>query len=223
MPEGFLYINKPRGISSFAVIYRLRKITNVKRIGHAGTLDPEADGLLIVAVGRGYTKQLTKWLKKDKEYKATIKLGYESSTGDVEGEMKEVNTSLKPKRNEIIKSLKQFVGEISQVPPIHSAIKIGGKRAYDLARKGEVVKMPSREVTIYKLKLLSYNYPDLQILTAVSSGTYIRSLSVDIGSALKTGAYMSALTRTKIDSVDISQSVGLNELNSENWINYLHE
>lgn len=223
MSEGFLYINKPRGISSFAVIYRVRKITGVKRVGHAGTLDPEADGLLIVAVGRGYTKQLTKWLKKGKEYRATIKLGYESTTGDVEGVMTEINTKLKPTEEDVKEALKKFVGEIKQIPSAYSAIKIGGQRAYDLARKGEAVVMPSRDVTVYKLNLLSYNYPEIEALAGVSSGTYIRTLSEDIGRALGTGAFMSALTRTKIDQVDLSDSIALKDLNEENWVNYLHQ
>ena len=216
MNSGFLYINKPAGITSHGVISRLRKITGEKRIGHAGTLDPFATGLLIVAVTRDYTKLLDQWLKKDKSYRATLTLGYESTTGDPEGDLTPISNK-KPSESEIKVVLERFTGKIEQIPPKYSAIKINGKRAYELARKGEEVTIQPREVTIYSIELIRYNYPNLEISVSVSSGTYIRTLGEDIGKKLETGAYLIQLERTSIDHVKLEEAVELDDLNEGNW------
>ena len=220
--NGWLYINKPLGFSSFAVIAKLRRITRIRKIGHSGTLDPLATGLLIVAVGRAYTKQLDKYLKQDKTYRAILKLGYKTETLDAE-KPEEFVSNYKPTLEEIEKVLKEFTGEIQQTPPIYSAIQIDGKRLYKLARegKGDTVEIPSRPVTIYKIKLLEYNYPNLEIEVEVSSGTYIRSLVRDIGESLKAGAYLTGLIRTEIADLKLEEAVDLKDLNEGNWEKYL--
>lgn len=186
------------------------------KVGHCGTLDPFATGLLILVTGK-QTKNAGEFMKKDKVYEATIRLGQVSSTGDPEGEITDFQSvqGLPLEKNaqgrtlsktELGGALKSFVGEIEQTPPMFSAIKINGQRAYKLARKGEVVEIPKRTVTIYSLELIDYTYPELKIRTHVSSGTYIRSLAIDIGEALGTGAYCSELRRTKIADWDVAES-----------------
>ena len=207
--NGILLVDKPIGWTSFDVVAKIRGqirrqyqeqgIKPTKRqlkVGHAGTLDPFATGLLVILLGDA-TKKADEFLKLDKVYEATIRLGQTSSTGDVEGEITDVNDR-QPTEEEIKEVLKRFVGEITQIPPMYSAIKINGQRAYKLARKGEVVDIPERKVTIYSLDLLSYDYPEVRIRTHVSSGTYIRTLAEDIGRDLGVGAYCSALRRIAI-------------------------
>jgi len=174
--EGLYLINKPRGRSSFSIVAQVRRLSGIKKVGHAGTLDPEAEGLLLVLVGKDFTRQAEKYSKLDKTYEFVIKLGEFSSTGDEEGAKTKVS-DLKPTKAEIIKALSNYEGEIEQKPPVYSAIKINGQRAYKLARKGEEVKMPTRKVNIKSIKLLRYNYPFISIEADVSSGTYIRSLA----------------------------------------------
>lgn len=220
--NGWLYINKPVGISSFKVIAILRRITGIKKIGHSGTLDPLASGLLIVALGKKYTKQLDRFLKQDKTYVASLKLGYTTETLDAE--KPEVFVSdYEPSLAEVEEILLKFTGEIEQRPPLYSAIKVGGQRLYKLARqgKGDGVEIPSRQVNIYEIKLLEYKYPFLKIEAKVSSGTYIRSLVRDIGEALKTGAYMSDLQRTELAGVKLLDAIDLEKLSAENWKKYL--
>src|SRR5690606_30827502 len=151
MKSGFLYIDKPAGMSSFGVIRKVRGITGVKRVGHAGTLDPFATGLLIVAVGRDYTKQLTQWLKQDKTYEATLMLGATSTTGDPEGELTMREDVHAPSVERIQAVLAAHTGELQQVPPAHSAIRVNGKRAYELARKGKEVVLAPRTVTVHEI------------------------------------------------------------------------
>lgn len=201
MMDEIIFINKPAGMTSFGVVARLRRVLSKElgkkmKVGHTGTLDPFATGLMIIVTGKE-CKNAGFYTKLDKVYEATIRLGQTSSTGDPEGELTDIS-ALEPSRETIEKVLNQFVGEISQTPPIFSAVKIAGKRAYDLARRGEEVKIPSRQVMIHSLELLDYDYPEVKIRTHVSSGTYIRSLAVDIGEALGTGAYCSQLRRTQI-------------------------
>jgi tRNA pseudouridine55 synthase len=207
--NGILLVDKPAGWTSFDVVAKVRGQLKAQyaargekptkrqlKVGHAGTLDPFATGLLVLLLGDA-TKKADEFLKLDKVYEATITLGATSTTGDPEGQV----TSSKEKvvsSKEIEAVLKKFVGEIQQRPPIFSAIKINGKRAYKLARDGKEVEIPLRNVTIYSIELIDYTYPELKIRTHVSSGTYIRSLAVDIGEALGTGAYCSQLRRTKI-------------------------
>lgn len=194
-------VDKPAGITSFGVVARVRRrlseaLGKKAKVGHTGTLDPFATGLMIIVTGKE-CRNAMQYSKLDKEYEATITLGVTSSTGDPEGELTTVSGT-QPTRDEIEAALRQFTGEIRQRPPQFSAIKINGRRAYDLARKGEVVEMPERTVTVYSLALLEYTYPSLRVRAHVSSGTYIRTLAEDIGTALGTGAYCSALRRTKV-------------------------
>lgn len=194
-------VDKPAGITSFGVVARVRRrlsesLGKKAKVGHTGTLDPFATGLMIIVTGKE-CRNAMQYSKLDKEYEATITLGVTSSTGDPEGALTAVSTT-QPTRVAIDAALRQFTGEIRQRPPQFSAIKINGRRAYDLARKGEVVEMPERAVTVYALELLDYAYPSLRVRAHVSSGTYIRTLAEDIGAALGTGAYCSALRRTKV-------------------------
>ncbi len=229
-----LLVDKPAGLSSFAVVARIRRVlteqvraraislgqTPPKRakVGHAGTLDPFATGLLICLLGSG-TKKAQEFLKLDKKYEATIELGKTSTTGDVEGEIRQVEGSASSKSPlpgispaQVATVVESFKGEILQKVPTYSAVKINGKRAYDLARKGIDVEMPTRKVQIYDIKVLSYEWPYLKISCHVSSGTYIRALGEDIGEKLGVGGYLTELRRTQIGEYKVSEAIGLAEL-----------
>jgi len=204
-----ILIDKPAGISSFGMVARVRaQIRNEAgckiKVGHTGTLDPFATGLLILLSGK-MTKKSSEFLKLDKVYEATIKLGYISSTGDPEGEITRVSDKV-PTRRAIDTVLTDLEGELLQKPPIFSAIKIGGVRAYKLARKGETPDIPARRITIYELKLLDYTYPLLKIHAKVSSGTYIRVLAEQIGDMLGTDAYCLELRRTQVGAFSVKNA-----------------
>lgn len=211
MEDRIILIDKPAGISSFGVVAKVRgklkaELGKKIKVGHTGTLDPFATGLLILLTGK-MTKKSSDFLKLDKTYEATLKLGYTSTTGDPEGEIREYSEISEFCALSDIKSiLSGFIGKITQTPPKFSAIKINGQRAYKLARKGADFKIPSREVTIYNIEILDYNYPELRIRCDVSSGTYIRTLAEDIGKKLGTGAYLTALRRIKIGDYDIKDA-----------------
>lgn len=217
-----MLIDKPVGWTSFDVCAKLRGQIKAEyrargekptkrqlRVGHAGTLDPFATGLLIILLGDA-TKKAGEFLKRDKIYEAEITLGAISTTGDPEGEITAVNDQVLA-RADVEAACRTFVGQITQTPPVYSAIKIGGKRAYKLARDGKDVEIPTRQVTIYSLDILAYEYPHLTIRVHVSSGTYIRSLASDIGEALGTGAYCSALRRTEIRDFSIDQALTVDQ------------
>ena len=207
--DEIIFVDKPAGMTSFGAVARVRRILSAAaghqvKVGHTGTLDPFATGLLILMAGKA-TKQAMAFTKLDKVYEATICLGTTSSTGDPEGELTIHDACPSYSQEEIEATLQSFVGEISQRPPVFSAIKIDGQRAYKLARQGKSVEMPERKVQIYSIELLEYQSPLLKIRAHVSSGTYIRTLSEDIGKQLGCGAYTSALRRTKIADYDINQ------------------
>ena len=208
----FLLIDKPRGMTSHDVVDRVRKITGEKRVGHAGTLDPNATGLLIIGVGRESTKRLWTISAGKKSYVAEICLGEVRDTDDVEGKVISKSKSKRVSLEKIENTLRKFIGEQEQVPPLYSAIKISGRKAYEMARKGKEIKLKPRKVVVYSTKVLDYRYPILKIAAEVSSGTYIRSLARDIGDKLGTGAYLKELRRTRIGKFDIKESVGLEEL-----------
>ena len=215
MTDGILLIDKPAGMTSFGVVARVRRVLSQAagrkvKVGHTGTLDPFATGLMILVVGKE-TKNAMSLTKLDKVYEATITLGHVSSTGDTEGELTAVSDHV-PSREEVERVLETFVGEITQTPPMFSAIKVGGVRAYKLAHKGETVEIPTRKVHIHSLELIDYAYPELKIRTHVSSGTYIRTLAQDIGEALGTGAYCSELRRTEIASHTLAEAKTLEAL-----------
>lgn len=201
MTDGIILIDKPSDMTSFGVVARIRRVLTQQagkkvKVGHCGTLDPFATGLLMLCVGKE-CKNAGAYMKHDKVYEATFRLGQESTTGDPEGELTHIDNRV-PTRDEIEQTLVQFRGDIQQRPPIFSALKIDGVRAYKLARDGKEVEIPLRPVTVHSLEIIHYSYPDLQVRTHVSSGTYIRSLGVDIGRALGVGAYCTQLRRTSI-------------------------
>ena len=221
--NGILLFDKPQGWTSFDVVNKVRRLvqnselntTNKKRfpVGHTGTLDPMATGLLVLLLGT-YTKRAPELTKLDKTYDVTMRLGQTSTTGDEEGE-KTVVSDKQPTQAEIETALQGFVGDIMQVPPIYSAIKINGQRAYKLAREGKEVKMEARPAHIEYIKLTSYEYPLVTFTTYVSSGTYIRSLVEDTGNVLGAGAYMSGLRRTTVGQFDIKDALAIADLSVE--------
>lgn len=215
-PSGLLLIDKPSSISSFDIIRRLRRQTNVRKIGHAGTLDPFATGLMIMLLGSA-TKQAGHFSGLDKTYLAEMTLGATSATGDREGEKTPVS-GRQPTLQGVTAALKRFEGDIMQTPPAYSAIKVNGVRAYKLARQGKTITMPPREVTVYEIKLLDYDYPVVRFEANVSSGTYVRTLAQDIGEELKTGAYLSELQRTRIGDFAVAQAHALDSVDSTNFI-----
>lgn len=213
---GFLMIDKEGGITSHWVVEKLRQITKIKKIGHAGTLDPLATGLLIIGIGKEATKKLSNFLKLDKEYLAKIQLGAVSDTYDAEGEIKELPVAKHPTKEKIIRVLNEFVGETKQIPPSFSAKKIKGKKAYELARKGVKIKLKPVKVKIYKISLLKYTWPELTIEVSCSSGTYIRSLVHNIGEKLGCGGYLKELKRTRIGNLTVKEAKKLSEITPEN-------
>jgi len=215
MTDGILLIDKPAEMTSFGVVARVRRVLSREagkkvKVGHTGTLDPFATGLMIIVVGKE-CKNAGHYTKLDKVYEATFRLGQISTTGDPEGGLTDINSKV-PTQSEIKDVLARFTGEISQRPPIFSAIKINGQRAYKLARDGQEVEIPLRNVTVYSLDLIEYDYPNIKIRTHVSSGTYIRSLAVDIGEALGTGAYCTQLRRTAINDWSVADAKKLSDL-----------
>lgn len=216
--DGVHLIDKPKGWTSFDVVNKIRfsaakerdkKPKNVK-VGHAGTLDPLATGLLIVLVGKEFTKKASEYSKMDKTYEVTMKLGQTSVTGDEEGEKTEISDK-KPSTEEVQEAVNKFEGEIMQTPHSFSAIKVNGQRAYKLARKGKEVVIEPRKVRINSLELTDYTYPLVKFTASVSSGTYIRSLVEDIGKELKTGAYMSDLRRTQIADSSVGSAMKIDK------------
>ncbi len=210
--DSVLFIDKPSNMTSFGVVARVRRrlseqLGKKAKVGHTGTLDPFATGLMIIVTGKE-CRNAGNYSKLDKVYEATVHLGQTSTTGDPEGELTNVSDR-QPTRGEVEAALEPFHGEITQRPPIYSAIKINGERAYKLARRGEVPEVPERTVTVYSLDLIDYSYPYVKIRTHVSSGTYIRTLAEDIGKRLETGAYCEQLRRTKIAnwSVEDAESI----------------
>ncbi len=217
--NGFILVNKPKGVTSHDVVACARKILyslgrDKVKIGHGGTLDPNATGLLILAIGREYTKKLAEIAQKTvKTYEAEIILGSRSSTDDSEGKITKGNDSKNLKTEDIKRVLKSFLGMQKQVPPIYSAVKIKGKKAYELARKGKSIKLAARKIRVYDIRLVSYKYPTVKIVCKVSSGTYIRALARDIGEKIGTGAYLKELRRIRVGRFSIKNAVDINDLN----------
>ena len=218
--QDIILIDKPAGLSSFGVVARVRRRLSMEagkkvKVGHTGTLDPFAAGLLILLANKA-TKLSNQFLKLDKWYETTICLGKTSTTGDPEGEITDQHVEGIPTFEEGKTVVAKFVGKITQTVPVFSAVKINGQRAYQLARRGEAVSMPTRQIEIYAIEILSYNYPELVIRTHVSSGTYIRTLGEDIGKALGVGAYLTALRRTQVGDYQIKNAVKLSDFMGEN-------
>ncbi len=213
--DDIVLIDKPRGISSFGVVAKVRyhlsqQLGKKAKVGHTGTLDPFATGLMILVTGT-MCKRAQEFTKQDKVYQATFVLGKTSSTADVEGKLHQ-RSRQRPSLATIQLAMTQLTGVIWQTPPVFSAIKINGQRAYQLARQGRAVEMPRRQVTIYQLELLDYTYPRLTVRVKVSSGTYIRSLAVDFGRALGVGAYCQTLRRLAIADKTVDKALKFNQL-----------
>lgn len=206
-----LLINKPTGFTSHDVVAVVRKKLNIKKVGHAGTLDPMATGLLIVLVGRDETKQQDAFMAENKEYIAEITLGQISITYDAEGELTVSGNPQGITQEQVHTVLHTFIGAIEQRPPIHSAVHIAGQRSYALARKGKITQdqIPARPVIIHEIELLEFALPKIRIRVACGKGTYIRSLAHDIGQALEVGGYLSALQRTKIGNLSVEDAMEL--------------
>lgn len=213
---GFILINKPSGLSSHSVVNHLRRLSGIKRIGHAGTLDPLASGLMILAIGREYTKQLNSFIKLDKEYRADIFLGGISPSYDGEQKIVSSYSGPKLKKKQIKEAITKYSGTISQRPPIFSAKKIRGQRAYRLARQEKSFETNLQTINISGFKIINYRWPHLKVKISCSSGTYIRSLAHDLGQTLGTGAYLYNLERTAINGFYLKKAVRLKKLNLKN-------
>lgn len=217
--EGILNIDKPQGITSHDVVNRLRRLSGIRRVGHAGTLDPLATGVLLLCIGRA-TRLAEYLVGQPKNYDATVRLGQVTDSFDAEGTIiseHAVNVS----RSDILAAMIPLRGRIQQRAPVYSAIKLQGQPLYKLAREGKKVEAPVREVLIHDLELLAWETPDVQIRVACSSGTYIRSLAHDLGQNLGCGGHITALRRTAIGDFQVSQAVSLDDLNELNWTEYL--
>jgi len=208
--EGILPVNKPPGKTSFSLITALRKKTNIRKIGHAGTLDPFADGVMILLIGKTFTRQADTFLNQDKEYIATLTLGATTTTFDPEGEITSQSDHI-PTLSEINEALTHFQGTFQQIPPMYSAKKVQGKKLYELARKGIEIERKPCTVTA-TTTLLSYDYPTLTLKVACSKGTYIRTIAHDLGQILTCGAYLKKLTRTKCGPYSLEDCVNGQDL-----------
>lgn len=214
---GFLNVYKPSGLTSHDVVAKLRKITKIKQIGHTGTLDPFAEGVLPVCIGK--STRLIEYLADDKEYLATVQFGKATDTYDLEGNIVSVSDK-KVSEDEILKVLPDFAGEILQMPPVYSAIKVKGKKLYEYARKGEEVKIEPRKVFIEKIELKNFHYEtqQAQILIKCSKGTYIRSIANDLGNLTDSFAHLVKLIRTKAGNFSIENSIKLENLSDKNEV-----
>ena len=219
IPKGILMVDKPIDWTSFDVVNYIKSYLSINyqvsrktiKIGHSGTLDPFATGLLIILIGRENTRLAAYFLGLDKTYLVKAKLGFISDTFDRTGQVK-FFSNIKPTQDDVIKNLKNFLGIHEQTPPEFSAIKINGRRAYELARQGQTIEMKKRTISIKDINLLSFEYPFVEFVVQVSSGTYIRSLVNDLGLVLKSGALTEDLRRTKINDFDVKNALKVNEI-----------
>lgn len=210
--SGILNLNKPSGISSArAVALVKRRLPKGVKIGHAGTLDPFATGVLLLLVGKA-TRLCEKLMNQPKEYKAVVKFGATTPTDDPESAEVPWDDVVEVAQEQVEAALKNFEGEILQRPPVFSAMKVGGRRAYDLARRGDDVELEPRPVRIYRLEMLNYNWPFARLRIECGRGTYVRALARDLGEALGCGGYLTELVRTRIGQFSLSNSVTLEQL-----------
>jgi len=217
---GVILVNKPAGITSFDVIRKLRKITGIKKIGHTGTLDPFATGLLPICIGKA-TRIAEKLSSSTKEYLVTMQFGIKTETGDTEGKIiKQQNSSAFSKEN-----LEEMIPEIleieEQTPPKYSAVRVNGKRAYELARKNKEIILQPRPIKITEFEIIKYDHPKLIYRTVVSKGTYIRVLSETIAEILGTIGTTIELQRSRINHLDLNMAINLDNINKQNWQNKL--
>ena len=210
--DGVINVNKPAGMTSHDVVSRLRRILNMKKIGHTGTLDPDATGVLPICIGKG-TKLSDMLMSSEKQYRAELTLGISTDTQDSSGEVIQ-RREVKADEAEIRRAVESFVGELEQIPPMYSAIKMDGKKLYELAREGKSVEREPRKITIFKIDIQNIDFEEKRIdmIVDCSKGTYIRTLCNDIGEALGCGGHMSALMRTRSGRFDIKDTFTLEEI-----------
>lgn len=206
-----LLIDKPYRWTSFDVVNKLRYVLKIKKIGHAGTLDPLATGLLIICVGR-MTKRIEEYMGLEKEYTGTLVVGQTTPSHDLETEVSAAQDISLITREMIVEASRNFLGEISQLPPMHSAIRVGGKRAYSFARKGNDVELKPRTVHVHDFEITDVRLPEVDFRIVCSKGTYIRSIVRDMGTTLGVGAYLSVLRRTRIGSFSIDDAVAVEKV-----------
>jgi tRNA pseudouridine55 synthase len=214
--QGFLNLNKPFGWTSHDCVARVRKLLRLKRVGHAGTLDPAATGVLPIAVGKA--TRLLQYLPGNKAYKATIRLGVRTTTDDLQGEIITSQPCSELSLADVKTVLPQFEGKIEQIPPIYSAIQIEGKRLYDLARQGEKVEVPARVVEVLQIEILDWrggDFPELDVAIACGSGTYIRAIARDLGAILQTGGTLATLERTASSGFHLQDSLSFSDLEAQ--------
>ena len=211
--NGIINVNKPKGITSFDVIRKLRKILSLRKIGHTGTLDPLAEGVLLICVGKA-TKLAQDIEAHSKEYVAEFELGYKTDTYDIEGTVIDKVENFSVTKEKLLEVINTFLGNIKQIPPMYSAIKVNGQKLYDLARKGETIEREARDIFIESIELLEFDGKKAKIKCSVSKGTYIRSLIYDIGEKLGTFAVMTSLLRTKVGEETLDKSFTLAEIES---------
>ena len=211
--NGIINVNKPKGITSFDVIRKLRKILSLRKIGHTGTLDPLAEGVLLVCVGKA-TKLAQDIEAHSKEYVAEFELGYKTDTYDIEGTVIDKVENFSVTKEKLLEVINTFLGNIKQIPPMYSAIKVNGQKLYDLARRGETIEREARDIFIESIELLEFDGKKAKIKCSVSKGTYIRSLIYDIGEKLGTFAVMTSLLRTKVGEETLDKSFTLAEIES---------
>ncbi|WP_414518448.1 tRNA pseudouridine(55) synthase TruB [Nostoc sp. PCC 9305] len=214
--QGFLNLNKPFDWTSHDCVARVRKLLRLKRVGHAGTLDPAATGVLPIALGKA--TRLLQYLPENKAYKATIRLGMRTTTDDLQGEIINSQPCAGLSLAEVKTALAQFEGKIEQIPPNYSAIQVDGKRLYDLARQGKMVEVPVRTVEIFQIEILDWregDFPELDVAIACGSGTYIRAIARDLGAILETGGTLAALLRTESSGFDLTDSLTFSDLEAK--------
>lgn len=209
--DQLLLINKPVGWTSFDVVNKLRYKLKIKKIGHAGTLDPLATGLLILCTGK-MTKRIDEFQAQEKEYTGKFIIGQSTPSHDLETEVSEVKNISAISEAEIIEASKKFLGTIQQIPPLHSAIKVDGKRAYKMARKGKELELKPREVKIAAFDIVEIKKPAVSFRIVCSKGTYIRSIARDFGNALGVGAYLTELCRTRIGEFNLKDALTIDEI-----------
>jgi tRNA pseudouridine55 synthase len=209
-PCGILNVDKPLGYSSHEVVVVVRKLLSQDKVGHAGTLDPLATGVLLLCLGKA-TRVSQFLMDSHKTYRAAVRLGVSTTTHDREGEIT-AQSSVEVGQDEVKVALGQFVGRIDQVPPAYSAVKVGGKRLYDLARRGVIVEVSPRPVDVYALRLVDWTPPDITLEVECGAGTYVRALARDLGEALGCGAHLTALRRTRSGQFTVEQALSLKTL-----------
>lgn len=220
MASGLLVLNKPTGITSRQAVDLVQRVTGQSKAGHAGTLDPLASGVLVVALGQA-TRLLEYVQQMPKGYEATFLLGRASPTDDIEGPVTELSDSPQPTPEQLAEAARQLTGLVAQRPPAYSAVKIAGRRAYELARKGRHVDPAARPVRVYRLDILAYQYPELRLAVECGAGTYVRALGRDLAEKVGTQAVMSALVRTHIGPFHLSQAVAPQSLDRATWREHL--